>query len=438
MSLLLRAYRALSGAAFPFIRGRLERGHPTGFDERCGVYSGEKLAKFRCAPRESSLWLHSVSVGEVQAASPFVSAAAKTSGRAHDVSIFVSTVTETGAASAEKLIGSRMASHFYAPWDIPFIVKKACDAISSSIYVTVETEVWPNLLMELRSRGVPACLLNARLSDRTASRARLFRGYLRDSYDLFDLILARGEEDARRIESLGVNPEKIKVTGDCKIDAIIERHERASRNGGDVRVRPLMRDGAYRFVAGSTHEGEERAVLEAFREFKSSSGVGGSLLVIVPRHPERARGVMEMSRAFGSAALLSELGDEPQERPDAVIVDVIGVLFDLYATADAAFIGGSIAPKGGQNVLEPASWGVPILHGPHMEDFMAPTADLDAIGAASLVRDAGEMAREMLRLYGGGAVSRRRGMDYIKERSGAALRSWELVSELWAGRRLKR
>ncbi|MDR1471730.1 MAG: 3-deoxy-D-manno-octulosonic acid transferase [Synergistaceae bacterium] len=433
MSMVLGAYRALSSVIFPLARRCLERSHPVGFGERCGEYSPEKMDLFGRVPDGSAVWLHAVSVGEAQAASPFVSYAAEMSP---DAALFVSTVTETGAESAKRLMGDRMASHIYAPWDIPSIVKKSCDAIRPSVYVTVETEVWPNILAELRSRGVPTCLLNARVSDRTAARARLFRKCLRDAYDLFDLILARGDEDARRIESMGVDLKKIKLAGDCKIDAIIERHDQIRRSGNDPRERLRLGGGTYCFVAGSTHEGEESVVLDAFRAFKSASGVRDARLVIAPRHPNRASEIAETTRSFGSAALLSELGQGSPERPDIVIVDEIGILFELYGVADAAFVGGSMVPRGGQNLLEPASWGTPTLHGPHMENFMEPTERLDAIGASVLVRDSGEMAREMIRLFGGDGVSAaRRGMDYVAGRSGAARRAWESVNELRMSRR---
>ncbi|MDR1915179.1 MAG: 3-deoxy-D-manno-octulosonic acid transferase [Synergistaceae bacterium] len=433
MSFALRAYGLLSSAIFPLIRGPLERGHSTGFDERCGIYSTDKIEKFRQAPDGLTLWLHSVSVGEVQGASPFVSVVAE---RAPDVAVFVSTVTETGAKSASHVIGELMTSHFYAPWDIPFIVRRACSAVNPSIYVTMETEVWPNLLSELRSRGVPTCLLNARISDRTAARAKLLRCCLKNAYSLFDLILARGDEDARRLAAIGVD-QNVKVIGDCKIDAIMARSESVSKDNHELRGRLYIGDDTYCLTAGSTHEGEERMALSAFSAFKSDAGIRDARLIIAPRHPERAREIVKISEPFGRAALFSELEPGRPDPPDIVVIDVIGLLFELYGVADAAFIGGSLVSKGGQNILEPASWGKPILHGPHMEDFLAPTLKLDEIGASHLVRDSDEMKRVLLStvLDAGVRESAKRGRDYFIGRTGASQRAWESISDLWTLRR---
>ncbi|MDR1886056.1 MAG: 3-deoxy-D-manno-octulosonic acid transferase [Synergistaceae bacterium] len=427
MGLLLSAYRLAAGLAFPLIRGRLLKSHRTGFDERCGAYDQAKLDGI--AGRKT-LWLHAVSVGEVQAAAPFAREAAS----GWDGAIVMSTVTETGEASARSLVGDLIEFHAYAPWDIPRIVRAACDALHPSAYVTAETEVWPNLLTELRGRGVPTVLLNARLSDRTWNRAGIARGALREAYGLFDLILARGEEDGRRFEVLGADPGAIHVTGDCKVDAIIQRREAASEKIPAL-LEKLSRGFSGRasfFVAGSTHEGEDEAVIAAFREFRREAPPAGSMLIVAPRHPERAEAVAAMAGSQFRVAMFSSLTNrDSPEPPDIVIVDEIGALYDLYGVADAAFVGGSLVPKGGQNILEPASWGTPILHGPHMEDFAAPTAELDSLGAAHEVKCASEIAS----LWRKAALGELRpsaaaGRDYLASRSGAARRSWELVLPL--------
>ena len=223
MSLSLWAYSAAASAVYPFIKGILRRRHAEGFSERCGVYEKSKLDKISGG---RTLWLHAVSVGEVQAAYQFVSMAA---GSGLETPILLSTVTATGAKSARSLMGSGIAAHIYAPWDIPYIVRRACDALSPFVYVTVETEVWPNLLAELRGRGVPAALLNARVSDRTWLRAGFFKDPIREAYGMFDMILARGEEDSLRLSMMGADREKIHVTGDSKIDALIIRKTRFCR-----------------------------------------------------------------------------------------------------------------------------------------------------------------------------------------------------------------
>jgi 3-deoxy-D-manno-octulosonic-acid transferase len=171
--LSLALYRAAGTVAFPFLRKKLMARHAVGFDERCGIYDTDKIERLRAAGGGKNLWIHAVSVGEAQAASPIVSAA-RDSG--FGGAITLSTVTETGARNAERLMGDRITTRVYAPWDVPRVVRRACGALRPSAYVTVETEVWPAILSELRDRGVPRILANARVSDRVwEKRGRLAR-----------------------------------------------------------------------------------------------------------------------------------------------------------------------------------------------------------------------------------------------------------------------
>lgn len=425
MSFALRAYALAARAFFPLIKERLRKGHEIGFDERCGVYAQNKLARLQ---DRRTLWIHAVSVGEVQAASPFVSEAVRAGW---DGSIVVSTVTETGAKNADLLMGDNLTAHVYAPWDIPNIAARACDALAPSAYVAVETEIWPNLLRELRRRGVPTFLLNARVSDRTLAKARFLRNTLREAYNLFDRILARGEEDARRLSLLGVAEEKIIVAGDCKVDAILERRALASEALPSWRQKLSLPDGTPCFVAGSTHEGEEDVVMEAFSRVASvEEKCADARLVLVPRHPERAKELRRRAGHLGSVCLLSDTAAGRTLSRRVIIADEIGVLYELYGLATAAFVGGSLVEKGGQNILEPASWGVPIQHGPHMEDFAVTTASLDALGAARQV----ENARELGDLWCTAArgeldLDAAKGPAYLESLSGASRLAWKSIGE---------
>lgn len=418
----LHLYGCAANALFPFFRGRLRRGHETGFEERCGRYAPEKRERLA---EGKTLWLHAVSVGEVQAAAP-IAAAARADG--WDGNLLVSTVTETGARNAEERIGERMTAHVYAPWDVPRIVARACDALSPALYVTVETEVWPNLLRELRRRGVPRFLANARISDRTFARAARFGPLLRAAYDLFDLILARGEEDARRLAAFGIPQSKIRVTGDTKIDAILAQKETARQARDALRKRLALPPGRVVLVAGSTHPGEDEVVLDAFCRFQARCPERASLL-LVPRHPKRAPGLLACAGVHGRAALLSTLPSGEACAPDIVVVDEIGVLFALYGLASAAFVGGSLVPKGGQNILEPAVWNVPIQHGSHMDDFAEPTAAFDALGFARPVRGAEELAAAWERAAERGEGVAGGAEAYFLERAGAGARNWRIIAD---------
>lgn len=430
MSLFLPLYRTSAAALFPFLKKRLARRHTAGFDERCGVYAREKSEALRAT---RNIWVHAVSVGEVQAASSFVRAMREDGW---DGSITLSTVTETGARSAQNLIGSRMTAHVYAPYDVPAVVRAACDALQPALYVTVETEIWPNLLTELKRRNVPRVLLNARVSDRTWRKKGIVRHLLRQGYALFDLVLARGEEDARRLRALGVQPDRLFVAGDCKVDAILDRRDELRAALPDLRRRLGLADRRACLVAGSTHEGEEATVLEAVRLLADDTARGRPKLVLAPRHPERARAVLEAASAYGRAALFSASAETDAAEAEIVVIDEIGVLFALYGLATAAFVGGSLVPKGGQNILEPACWGVPVAHGLYMDDFAEVTAALDAIRAACCVATAEELAACWRDLSAGDAAAAS-AATFFDARTGAARRSWQQVRNLpsWGEKR---
>ena len=435
---LLRVYRSASALLFPLALPFLQNRHSAGWGERCGVYSDDKRRLFtgggdgETAENAKRLWIHSVSVGEVQAASPLAETALSSErcGR-----VIISTVTETGAGSVNNIFGDRIV-HIYAPWDSPGIVRRACDAVRPSAYVAVETEIWPNILHELKTRRVPTFLANGRISDRTWKRvegSRTVREFLKETYSLFDRIFARTTEDAERMYNMGIEEELIHVAGDCKVDAVMARRAAAADRVPRLREKLLLSGAEPCFVAGSTHSGEDEIVLEAFSRLRSGADAPeGARLIIAPRHPERAAAVLELAKNHGSASLFSELDGTGQKNqkdaPDIVVVDVIGVLFELYGLALSVFIGGSIVPSGGQNILEPASWGVPILHGPHMDDFAEPTARLDEDSCAYEVHSASEMESLWRRAARGelpDAVEG--GAAYFADNSGASLSIWNHI-----------
>jgi 3-deoxy-D-manno-octulosonic-acid transferase len=425
MGLAMAAYAAAASAAYPFIEGWLRRRHAEGFDERRGIYPAEKLEKLKPG---KTLWLHAVSVGEVQAARPV---ADKIAASGWDGATLFSTVTETGARNADMLIGDKIAAHVFAPWDVPRITRRACDAIAPTVYATVETEVWPNLLYEMKRRGTPVLLINGRISDRSLARAKMAMPLLKEAYGLFDALLARSEEDAGRLLRMGAKSSRITVTGDTKVDAIMERRKGASQKIPALREK-ILPGGGPCFVAGSTHPGEDETVLEAFAGLLSGDDpLEGARLVIVPRHPDRAEAILQKARHVGGAEFYSNLRG-PLEA-DILIVDVIGSLFELYGIAAAAFIGGSLVPRGGQNILEPAIWDVPVLHGPHMENFARPAGELDAAGMSFRVETADDIER-LWRLAAKGAIPHRphNHRDYFTANSGAADRTLAVLGRYLA------
>lgn len=389
-----------------------------GFIQRMGLYSPSDLARLE-ERRGRPLWVHAVSVGEVQAAFPLV----KEIRKDWEAGLFLTTITATGRSMAERLVGTDADAMAYYPWDVPWVVRRAVGRVRPALYITLETEIWPGFLARLAHEGIPAYIANGRFSERSFRKALKNRGFWKDVLQSFRKIIVRGEADASRLHELGLPPGKVAVAGDCKVDALLLRRKeadpgslRAKLNGSELPV----------LLAGSTHEGEEEVVIEAYRMVRERGA--RARLVIVPRHPERAPRVVEKARrASDKTLLLSKI----HGGWDILVVDEVGVLFDLYGISSAAFIGGSLVPKGGQNVLEPAAWGVPIQHGPHMEDFAQAAGELAERGAAETVTGAHGLARCWLDILGNGKKGGKGsgGRLYVEELGGSAARAWEIIRQ---------
>jgi 3-deoxy-D-manno-octulosonic-acid transferase len=382
--------------------------YQTGLDERMG--------KFQPGFPKDALWIHAVSVGEVQSALPLIDAAKEDS----KLPCVLSTATVTGRNMAERLLSCKADAMIYSPWDASRFVKRALDTLMPKAYIAMETERWPVILSELRARKIPAFLVSGRLSRVSAKRLCSHRRFWLGVLCCFERLLVRFETDREAFASLGVPDEKIVVTGDCKVDAVLKR--RGEANLG--KWAHLRRDGSPLFLAGSTHEGEERIVLEAFR--KTRTAFPASRLIITPRYPERAAFVAALAEPYGKTALLSNLSPDW----DVAVVDRIGLLFDLYAIADAAFIGGSFIARGGQNPLEPALFGIQVTHGSNMRNF-PDTGRMDALGAAQSVNNADELAEAWLRAPEPNVMAgnRRACAEYFKSIGGSAPLSWKVIKE---------
>lgn len=393
---------------------RLRRRYGEGYDERRGELGNDLKELGRAHP----LWVHAVSVGEVQAAAPLVRIVKEESRGG--IPVVLSTITPTGRTMARTLLEGYLDALIYYPWDVPTFVEKAVEALSPRGYVVMETEIWPALLFALQRRKIPTFLANGRLSPRTFNRARRWGFVWKDVWGSFDGLFMRSEEDRARIVALGAPGERVQVLGDCKVDALLHRREAPET----LSVAPPCEGPVV--LAGSTHAGEETVALEAFRQLR---GECPSLrLILVPRHPERGREVCQEAQSTGPAGLFSE-------NPGSwtiLVVDRVGVLFSLYRWARGAFVGGSLVPRGGQNLLEPAAWGVPVVRGPHMEDFAEGARALELLGAARTVTDASSLAeawRWTLSDEGRGAGLR--GRDYVEGLGGAARATWRQMSSRW-------
>lgn len=378
--------------ALPFIilaaltrtmRGKRRR---EGFGERFGFIAPGKLAPLA---GHEVIWIHAVSVGEAIAAKPLIKAIRQ---KFPEHKIVLSNVTETGHEIAAGIADVDLAIYF--PFDLSFIVARALRAIKPCCVVIVETEIWPNLLRTARRMGVPVMLANGRISDRSFNRYMKLEWAFRHILPDFAALCMQSAEDARRIAAMGAPAADVHVTGNLKYDIPVLSPSAGQRRA--LRQRYGLPADLPVFIAASTHQGEEEQVADAYR--KILSGGAALTMVLVPRHPERAPDVSAMLAGRGIICRLrSTLSAEPEPLRvgEVLLVDTIGELMDLYSASDMAFVGGSLVPVGGHNVLEPASCKLPVLFGPHMHNFREISQLLLARDGAVQVADAEELAETL-------------------------------------------
>jgi len=417
-------YSALWWLALPLVlarlwwRGRREPGYRAHVGERLGFYRGRAGA----TPGHT-IWIHAVSVGETRAAEPLVDALMTAYPNSR---IVLTHMTPTGRAAgaalfskhAERLVQS------YLPYDTAPMVRRFLRHFSPRICILMETEVWPNLIAQCAGRGVAIALVNARLSERSLRRAGRFGVLLSDAARRITLVAAQSEPDAERVRALGVT--RVAVTGSIKFDVVVP--EAALATGAALRerigARPVL-------LCASTRDGEEALILDAFRRLPSRPV--GMLLLIVPRHPQRFDDVAALVRAHGLS--LARRSDAGALAPDVEVLlgDSMGEMFAYYAACDCAFIGGSLLPLGGQNLIEACALGKPVLIGEHTFNFALVTDEAVAAGAAQRAQDAGHMlhlASALLRDGAGRAAMGARAAAFANRHRGATARTVELLRPL--------
>ena len=343
---------------------------------------------------DDSIWVHAVSVGEVLAARALI---ADLRRRYPRLRLFVSTTTLAGQRLARRSV-SDIDDVFYFPFDWTFSVRRTLDRVQPRLFVMIETEIWPNLLRECGRRAIPTVLVNGRISYRSFPRYRLIRPFFRRVLADIDRFCVQGDEAARRLIFLGADPSRITITGSLKFDAL---EVIPTPGRGRERVLRFFRMSAQRpvLVAGSTLKGEEEAVVRAFNRLRTSGS--NALLVIAARHPERFAEVERLCRHEGLSTIRrTELPIDAEPRADAVILDTIGELAEVYQIATVVFVGGSLVRAGGHNILEPAVFGKPIVFGPHMENFAEIADAFLANDAALQVRSNRELESGVLSLMG--------------------------------------
>lgn len=403
-------------------RGLRDRSYRENFGERFGF--GERLAP-------GSIWVHAVSVGEVQASAALVTTLRD---RYPSIPIIVTTLTPTGANRARVLFKD-LAHVSYIPFDLPGSVKRFFKRVRPRLAVIFETELWPNLYHECNRRRIPLVLASARISPRSVNRYRMLGSLFRNALSRGVVVAAQGEGDAERFKALGADPDRTHITGNIKFDFSVPRD--MPERGDQLRKyyaasRPM-------WVAGSTHEGEEAIVLDAHRIVRGTHP--RALLAVVPRHPPRFEEVAGMLERAGvryvrRSQRAGERAGAAAAAADVLLVDTLGELLDFYAAADVAFVGGSLVPIGGHNLLEPAALGVPVLTGPNNSNSAEIANLLTGSGAAGIVNDADELGRRVSELLSDPEQSERigaLGRDSVDSNRGALGKLLGLVEPLLRG-----
>lgn len=389
-------------------------------------------------PGSPRLWLHGVSVGEVLAAIPLVQELQTLLPQA---ALMLTTGTETGQEVARKHFIPMGVFVCYFPLDLPWAVQRYLNFLRPQVFIALESEIWPNFMYMAHRRGVRLALVNARLSDRTFRRYLKYSRYSIDLLGLFDIVAAGSFPDYERFGTLGIPPSRLRLTGNLKFDRLLQGRDGKCvedfRRVLDVPGEPSAAHGAPPiFLAASTHPGEEEAVLAAFQQLQAP--YPSLLLILAPRHPERAP---ELGRILHQRGLPYHLwtrlksGQESRRHP-VVIIDTIGDLFALYGLADLAFVGGSLVPHGGQNILEPAAWALSPLYGPHLHNFRWAQQILEEAGAGILIHDAASLAAAAQNLLDHPETRHTlgaRAQNALSPHQGAARRTAELVVKMIEG-----
>ena len=370
-----------------------------------------------------SIWVHAVSVGEVQASAPLVRALRV---RYASSPLVLTTVTPTGAQRARELFGADVHVR-YIPFDLPGSVHRFFERVRPDLAVILETELWPNLFHACGRRGVPLVLASARISPRSVHRYRRLVGLFRETLSHGIVIAAQSAADAERFTSIGASPERTHVIGNIKFDFELPRGltEQAAQ------LRRQHADSRPVWIAGSTHEGEEELVLDAHASVRRE--LNDALLVLVPRHRNRFENVAALLRRRGIPFVARSSRQQASERTEVMLLDTLGELMTFYAVSDVAFVGGSLVPIGGHNLLEPAALGLPILTGPfnfNGEDIARLFAQ---VGAANVVGGPRELSAEVLRLLKDQAARAEMGgagRKAIDENRGALQRLLALIDPL--------
>jgi 3-deoxy-D-manno-octulosonic-acid transferase len=372
---------------------------------------------------QRGLWVHAVSVGEVLAAVPLVKAIRQ---RYPDLPIVMTTMTPTGSARVQANFNDTVY-HFYVPYDLPAVVHRFLKRVQPCAAMILETELWPNIFHQCKKRNIPLMLANARLSERSAQGYGKIKSLTKEMLSALTILGAHAKIDAERFIQLGMDPPRVHVTGSIKFEitvptSILEQGEALRRFLG--LNRPI-------WIAASTHEGEEEQILDAHRKVLST--LPNALLVLTPRHPERFERIVQLAKKRGFVTVSRSSGHTCSTNTQVFVGDTMGELMLFFAAVDVAFIGGSLVPNGGHNLLEPAALGVAALTGPATFNFADITRMLLDAHAAIQIQNSDELAEQVIHLLQHSderSEMGERGREVIEQNRGALAANLVLIEEL--------
>lgn len=387
---------------------------------------GERFAHGLPPMAKGGLWVHAVSVGESIAAAPLVRALLE---RYPDLPLTLTCMTPTGSERIRALFeGNPRVQHCYLPYDLPWGMGRFLDHVQPRLGIVMETELWPNLVNQCARRGIPVALANGRLSARSARGYARFAGLTAPMLQQMSLLAVQTETEAQRFRDLGARPEAVTVTGSIKFDLHpapdLPERAQALRAQWQALGRPV-------WIAASTHQGEDEIILAAHRELLRTHS--DALLVLVPRHPERFAQVGTLVEQAGMSVARRATNEAVGPGIQVLLGDTMGELLLLYGTADIAFVGGSLVPNGGHNLLEPAALTKPVLSGPHLFNFQDIAERLTEAKALQVVDDASGLADAVRNLIELPQAARRMGeagLAVMRANQGALERLLRAVGKL--------
>jgi len=374
-----------------------------------------KIAKKNTA-QGPTFWIHALSVGEVTSAHPLVMGLRQ---RHPDSMIIVSAATRSGKKLADTIFQDLADAVLDSPFDLLPLVNRYLDCLRPDCFILVETDFWPNLLFSIQRRNIPSVLVNGRMSGRSYRNYRKFAFFFRPMFQSLSALCMQTEQDKSYMLDIGVDMEKLQTLGNLKLDTVLPAQDSAEL----ARLIPARRT---IFICGSTHPGEEPLLLRTYRKLLSE--FPSLYIIVVPRNPARGAEIREISKQNGlRAAMRSE---NKEEDNDLLIVDTIGELTTLYGMADIAFVGGSITDNGGHNPIEPGIFGIPVLFGPHMEDFSELAAILVENGGAFTTYNETDLYEILWRLLHDSSAARLAGksaQETVRSLQGVVTRHLELI-----------